>query len=56
MLEQSMKKSSFVAFDGLTENSFNDEEQITLAHFVEKLHRRGAKIVISNSDPKNSDA
>ena len=34
---------------------FNDEEQIALARFVDELHEKGAKIVVSNSDPKNSD-
>jgi DNA adenine methylase len=36
-------------------NLFNDEEQIELARFVDDMHRKGAKIVISNSDPKNSN-
>ena len=42
--------SSFTAY---TESLFTDEEQIELAHFVDNLHKKGAKIVISNSDPKN---
>ena len=40
-------------FTAYTENQFNDEEQIKLAGFVNNMHRKGAKIVISNSDPKN---
>ncbi|MCD7859226.1 MAG: DNA adenine methylase [Firmicutes bacterium] len=44
--------SSFTAY---TENLFNDEKQIELAGFVDDMHRKGAKIVISNSDPKNSN-
>ena len=44
--------SSFTAY---TENLFNDEEQIELARFVDKMHEKGAKIVISNSDPKNTN-
>ncbi len=44
--------SNFTAY---TENSFNDEEQIKLAMFVDDMNCKGAKIVISNSDPKNSD-
>lgn len=44
--------SSFTAY---TENPFNDEEQIELAKFVDGMHKKGAKIVISNSDPKNSN-
>ncbi len=43
------------SFTAYTENLFNDEEQIELARFVDDMHRRGAKIVISNSDPKNSN-
>lgn len=43
------------SFTAYTENLFNDKEQIELARFVDDMHRKGAKIVISNSDPKNSD-
>lgn len=43
------------SFTAYTENLFNDEEQIELAKFVDNMHRKGAKIVISNSDPKNSN-
>ena len=41
-------------FTAYTENLFNDEEQIELAKYVDELNHRGAKIVVSNSDPKNS--
>ncbi len=44
------------SFTAYTENLFNDEEQIELARFVDDMHKKGAKIVISNSDPKNSNA
>lgn len=43
------------SFTAYTENLFNDGEQIELAKFVDNMHRKGAKIVISNSDPKNSN-
>ena len=43
------------SFTAYTENLFNDEEQIELAHFVDDMHKKGAKVVISNSDPKNSN-
>jgi len=43
------------SFTAYTENLFNDEEQIELARFVDEMHRKGAKIVVSNSDPKNSN-
>lgn len=44
------------SFTAYTENLFGDEEQIELARFVDAMHRKGAKIVISNSDPKNSNS
>lgn len=43
------------SFTAYTENLFNDEKQVELAHFVDDMHRKGAKIVVSNSDPKNSN-
>jgi DNA adenine methylase len=43
------------SFTAYTENLFNDEEQIDLARFVDDMHKKGAKVVISNSDPKNSN-
>ncbi|NLE23887.1 MAG: DNA adenine methylase [Clostridiaceae bacterium] len=41
------------SFTAYTENLFNDEEQIELAKYVDDMHSKGAKVVISNSDPKN---
>ncbi|MGM9561061.1 MAG: DNA adenine methylase [Phascolarctobacterium sp.] len=43
------------SFTAYTENLFNDKEQIELARFVDDMHRKGAKVVVSNSDPKNSN-
>ncbi len=43
------------SFTAYTENLFDDEEQIELAEFVEHMHKKEAKIVVSNSDPKNSN-
>lgn len=43
------------SFTAYTENLFGDEEQVELAKFVDAMHRKGAKIVVSNSDPKNSN-
>lgn len=43
------------SFTSYTEGGFDDEEQIKLAHYIQKLHNKGALIVASNSDPKNSD-
>lgn len=48
--------TSTSGFTAYTENLFNDKEQIELAQFVDDVHKKGAKIVISNSDPKNSNA
>ena len=44
--------SSFTAY---TETLFTDEEQIELAEFVDEMNKKGAKIVVSNSDPKNTN-
>ena len=43
------------SFTAYTENLFNDKAQIELADFVDSMHKKGAKIVVSNSDPKNSN-
>ena len=34
---------------------FDDIAQRELAEFVQKLDKKGAKIALSNSDPKNTD-
>lgn len=44
------------SFTAYTENLFNDDSQKELARFVDEMHGRGAKLLISNSDPKNFDA
>lgn len=41
------------SFTSYTENTFSDKEQIELAEFIDKISIKGAKIVASNSDPKN---
>lgn len=46
------KTASFTAY---TASMFNDEAQIELARFVDSMHERGAKLLISNSDPKNNN-
>ena len=43
------------SFTSYTENDFNDKEQIELAEYINVLNKKGTKIVISNSDPKNND-
>lgn len=44
------KTSSFTSYDKF---KFDDEQQIKLVQFLEFISEKGAKIVISNSDPKN---
>ena len=44
--------ANFTAYD---EAPFGDKEQIELQNFVQVLDENGAKVVISNSDPKNTD-
>lgn len=45
--------SNFTAY---TDTIFDDTEQQNLAKLVHTLHQKGAKIVLSNSDPKNNNA
>ena len=42
-------------FTAYSANTFGDEEQINLAHFVNEVDKKCAKVVVSNSDPKNED-
>lgn len=46
------KTSGFTAY---TEIDFNDDEQKRLAEFIRHLSNKGAKVLASNSDPKNVD-
>lgn len=43
------------SFTTYTENSFFDEEQIELSKLIYKINKIGAKVVISNFDPHNTD-
>ncbi|MEG3029855.1 MAG: DNA adenine methylase [Oscillospiraceae bacterium] len=43
------------SFTSYAEMDFNDDEQIALGEFVDRISSNGAKVVISNSDPKNAD-
>lgn len=43
------------SFTQYSKNGFNDSEQRRLAQFFEKCDRKDAKIMLSNSDPKNVD-
>ena len=42
-------------FTAYSENMFDDKAQRELAEYVEYVSGKGAKVVVSNSDPKNSD-
>lgn len=42
-------------FTSYNKSSFNDESQVELSRFYEKLNSKGAKIMLSNSDPKILD-
>ena len=41
------------AFTSYSENDFSDIQQVELEMFVERISRKGARVVASNSDPKN---
>lgn len=41
------------AFTSYNSDVFDDKEQIRLAKFIDEINENGAKIVLSNSDPKN---
>lgn len=42
-------------FTSYSNKLFTDEDQIRLAHFYRGLDHRGARLMLSNSDPKNHD-
>ncbi|RGD74481.1 DpnII family type II restriction endonuclease [Anaerofustis stercorihominis] len=44
------------SFTSYTETIFDDNEQIELSNFIDDINMKGAKIVLSNSDPKNIDS
>lgn len=43
------------SFTSYNENKFGDQQQIELGHFIDEITENGAKVVASNSDPKNAD-
>lgn len=45
--------ASTSSFTEYNKNSFNDKQQIGLAKFIDNMNKKDAKLVISNSDPKN---
>jgi DNA adenine methylase len=46
------KTSSFTSY---TKSGFSENDQVRLVEFFKELDRKGAKIMLSNSDPKNQD-
>lgn len=43
------------SFTSYNENEFGDQQQIELGRFIDEITEKGAKVVASNSDPKNAD-
>jgi len=43
------------AFTSYAKDGFKDQDQVRLAKLFHKLHKRGAKLMLSNSDPQNND-
>lgn len=44
------------SFTSYSENQFGDKQQIELGKFIDNISAMGAKVVASNSDPKNSNS
>lgn len=47
--------STSSSFTSYAKSDFNDTNQIKLAEFCHEVDKQGAKFLLSNSDPKNSD-
>lgn len=47
--------SKTAEFTSYTDAEFNDKNQIELAEYIMQLTQKGAKVLASNSDPKNSN-
>ena len=47
--------SNTASFTGYAMDGFTDKEQIELGDFIKRISSKGASVVLSNSDPKNSD-
>lgn len=48
--------SKTAEFTSYTEADFNDNNQIELAEYIKKLTEKNAKVLASNSDPKNTNS
>jgi len=47
--------SPTASFTSYSKDSFSEDDQIKLAEFCTEIHGRGAKFLLSNSDPRNED-
>lgn len=47
--------SSTASFTSYSKDSFSEKEQIRLAEFCKQIDAKGARFLLSNSDPKNED-
>lgn len=47
--------SKTASFTSYSEQTFDDSEQLRLRDFFKLLDKKGAKLILSNSDPKNED-
>jgi len=47
--------SRTASFTGYIKDGFNDQDQRRLKEVYDKLTKKGAKVILSNSDPKNID-
>jgi len=47
--------SRTASFTSYSKDDFSEKDQIRLAKFCERVHRKGARFLLSNSDPKNED-
>jgi DNA adenine methylase len=45
--------SPTASFTSYSKDNFTERDQIRLAEFCERVHRKGAKFLLSNSDPQN---
>lgn len=47
--------STTASFTSYSNIKFGDEEQVSLGRFIDRISDNGAKVIASNSDPKNAD-
>jgi DNA adenine methylase len=47
--------SPTASFTSYSKDDFSEKDQIRLAEFCKRVHRKGARFLLSNSDPKNED-